>query len=326
MREFVHQYQGKTVAVTGAAGYLGSALTEGLSKVPVRLLLVSRRPAAPVAGAEILTADVRDKACWQEIVRRADVVFHAAGNTSTHLATRDPADSLNSTLLPLAHLISAAQEAQRMTRVVYASSARVYGFVNPLPVSEDRDVTPVTPFGLHNLFAEQLLALASTQGLLAGISLRLGNVYGPTPSGSASDARNVINKIARLAVRGSDVPLYGDGDYLRDYVYIDDVVRAFLMAGAKPGMAGRSFNVASGRGITLREAFHLIAERAERATGRRSRVREVPWPDDEAPIECRPFTADIQLISSVCGWTPTVSLSDGIDRLIKALLAEDRPC
>ena len=69
-------------------------------------------------------------------------------------------------------------------------------------VAEDRDVTPVTPFGLHNLFAEQLLALASNQGLLEGISLRLANVYGPSPCGGASDAQSVLNKMARFAVRG----------------------------------------------------------------------------------------------------------------------------
>ena len=320
MREFLQRYEGKTVAVTGAAGYLGSALTEGLAKVPVQRLLVSRRPAAPVPGAEVLTADVRHKSCWQEIVRRADVVFHAAGNASPHVAATEPADSLNSTLLPLAHLLSAAQEAKRTTRVVYASSARVYGFIETLPVPEDRDVTPVTAFGLHNLFAEQFLALASAQGLLEGISLRLANVYGPSPSGSTSDARSVPNKMARLAVQGADLPLYGDGDYLRDYVYIDDVVRAFLIAGAEPGMTGQSFNVGSGRGITLRDVFYLVAKRAEQATGRRSRVCEVPWPDDEAPIEARPFTADIQRISSACGWTPTVSFTDGIDRLIASVM------
>lgn len=292
MREFVHQYQGKTVAVTGAAGYLGAALTRELSTFPVQLLLVSRRPVAPVARAEMLTTDVRDKTCWQEIVRRADVVFHLAGNTSTYAAARCPADSLNSTVLPLEYLLMAAQEARRAPRVVYASTARVYGFVSTLPAAEDSNAEPVTPFGLHNLFAEQRLGLASSQGMLEGVSLRLGSVYGPSPCGGAADARNVLNKMAGLAVRGADLPLYGNGDYLRDYVYIDDVARAFLMAGTEPGMAGRPFNVATGLGVTVRDAFHLIAERAERATGRRSRVCEAPWPDDEASTECRSFTAN----------------------------------
>ena len=265
---------------------------------------------------DVLTADLREKASWPEIVRRADIVFHVAGNTSVSAAVRQPAESLTSTVLPLTHLVSAARETGRTPRVVYASTARVYGTIRALPVAEDADARPVTPFGLHNLLAEQLLGLASRQGALEGISLRLGNVYGPSPCGGAE--RNVLNKMARLAARGSDLPLYGDGNYLRDYVHIDDVVHAFLMAGATPGIGGQSFNVASGRGITVRDAFHLIAERARLATGQVSRVREVPWPEDESAIECRDFTADITRMASVCGWTPHVSFLEGIDRFIAA--------
>lgn len=315
--DFTRCFENKTVAVTGSQGYLGAALGDALTRTSARPLLVSRRPAAAVAGADVFTGDVREKTCWQEIVHRADVVFHVAGNSSVYAAARAPADSLISTLLPLTHLLEAAREARRMPRVLFASTARVYGFIAKLPVAEDTDPHPVTPFGLHNLLAEHLLELASNQGVLEGISLRLGNVYGPSPCGSFADERIVLNKITRLAVRGSDLPLYGDGNYLRDYVYIDDVVRAFLMAGATPGIAGRSFNVASGRGITVRDAFHIIAERAARATGTGTRVHEVPWPDDEAPLECRDFTANIDRMSSACGWKPQMSFTEGIDRLIE---------
>lgn len=323
MQDVLRHYDGKTVAVTGASGYLGAALTEALARTSARLLLVSRRPAMvgrggvdPAWRADVITADLREKASWEGIVDRADIVFHVAGNTSVSAAVRDPAHSLTSTVLPLTHLVATAHRAGRTPRVVYASTARVYGVVRALPVAEDTDARPVTPFGLHNLMAEQLLALASRQGAIDGISLRLGNVYGPSPCGSTADEQNVLNKITRLAVQGADVPLYGDGNYLRDYVHIDDVVRAFVRAGATAGIGGRSFNVSSGRGITVRDAFHLIAERAGSAAGTTIRVREVPWPEDETSIECRDFTGDISRIASACGWRPMVPFTEGIDRLI----------
>lgn len=322
MNEFAHDYEGTTVAVVGASGYIGAALSEALARTRARLLLVSRRPAASAANAEVLAADVREAPGWQDIIHRADIVFYVAGNPSVHSAVRDPADNVVSAVLPLTHLLGAARQARRRPRVVYASTARVYGVISTLPVAEDTDAEPVTPFGLHNLLAEQTLELASTQNVLHAIALRLGNVYGPSPASAASEG-NVFNKIARLAVQGVDLPLYGDGNYLRDYVHIDDVARAFLMAGAQPGMEGRPFNVASGRGITVRDAFHLVAERAARATGIRSRVHEVPWPDDETPIECRDFTADITRMASTCGWTPMVALTDGIDRLIDHTIRAD---
>ena len=320
-------YIGRTIAVTGAFGSLGSALGAALAKSGARQLLLVRRPGsadrllAGPPGAKVLVADVREQACWNEIVRWADVIFHLAGNTSVSASVSDPANSLASAVLPLTHLVSAAREAGRAPRLVYASSARVYGNVRTLPVREDVDPQPATPFGLHNLLAERELARASAERVVEAVSLRLGNVYGPSPCDRAVEERNVLNTIARRALRGEDLPLFGDGNYLRDYVYIDDVVRAFLMVGGAGGLGGQSFNVASGCGVTVRNAFHLIAARAAHATGRSCRVREVPWPDGETALECRDFVADISRIATACGWTSSVALPDGIDRLIDNVVA-----
>ena len=321
MQDVIRQYEDKTVAVTGGRGYLGSALSQALRNTPARVLLVSRGGLVPLPGAESFEADIRTEECWREIVHRADIVFHLAGNTSVHAAAADPAESLRSTVLPLTHLAAAARAARQAPRVVYASTATVYGLTDTLPVAEETEPKPVTTYDLHKLFAEKQLELASDQGILGGISLRLANVYGPSSRPSSADDRGVLNQIATLALGGSDLPLYGDGHYLRDYVYIDDVVRAFLMAGVQDRMVGRSFNVGSGSGITVRDAFHLVAERAAKTAGKRSQVREIPWPEGTDQIEFRNFTAAIDRISSACGWSPTVSLIEGVDRLIDSLIA-----
>ena len=313
--EVAGDYEGQTIAVTGGRGYVGSALIEALRHTPARVLLVTRGSPETPSGVEVLTADVRTQGCWRDIVQRADVIFHLAGNTSVYAAARDPADSLGTTALPLTHLVAAAQ---RAPRVVYASTATVYGLTDTLPVSEQTEPSPTTAYDMHKLFGERLLKLASTQGVLQGVSLRLGAVYGPSAGASSAAERGVLNRMTRVALQGCDLPLYGDGNYLREFVYIDDVVRAFLLTGAAPGVVGDTFNVASGRGITVRDAFHLVATRVEQATGREISVREVPWPHEASPIEFRHFEADISRISAACGWTPTVSLSDGIDRLITA--------
>ncbi|HEY3045470.1 MAG TPA: NAD-dependent epimerase/dehydratase family protein [Vicinamibacterales bacterium] len=323
MHDFAEHYEGRTVVVTGGNGYLASALSAALKKTSARVIVVSRRDLAAAAGVESLKADVRTKDCWREIVERADVVFHLAGNTSVYSAAKDPADSLTSTVLPLNHLTAVAQETRRRPRVLYASTATVYGLTEKLPVAEDRDTNPITTYDLHKLFAERQLALASRQGILEGVSLRLSNVYGPSRAASSADDRGILNKITRLAVEGSDLRLFGDGNYLRDYVYIDDVVRAFLVTGAQDGIAGRSFNVASGAGLTLRDAFQLVIERAARATGMRSRLHTVPWPEDADAIEFRNFTADIGAMSSACGWKPLVPLTEGVDRLIEDFAARE---
>lgn len=320
MQELSAAYLNRTVAVTGSHGYIGSGLTEALRHTPARLLMVSRRPIQAVPGAEVLTADLREASSWREIVGRSDVIVHLAGNTSVYAGAADPAGCFNSTVLPIAHLIAAARDLRRTPRIVFASTVTVYGLTERLPVAEDRAPRPVTIYDLHKWFAEQQLTLASRHGILEGVSLRLPNVYGPSAGFSATDNRGVLNAIAGRALCGSEVLLYGDGRYLRDYVYIEDVVRAFLIAGSQPGIAGHTFNVASGTGVTIRDAFHLVVDRAARVTGTRSRIRAVPWPDEADPIERRNFVADITRISTACGWTPRVALAEGVDRLIGSLI------
>jgi nucleoside-diphosphate-sugar epimerase len=194
-----------------------------------------------------------------------------------------------------------------------------------LPVDEETVARPVTTYDLHKLCAEQHLTLASTQGVLDGVSLRLANVYGPSPGSRSADERGVLNKVTNRAVQGLDLYLYGDGNYLRDYVYIGDVVRAFVAAAVQPGVSGRSFNVASGTGVTVRDAFQLVTQLSERANGKRSSVHHAAWPDDADPIEFRHFTARIDRMANACGWKPEVSLAAGIDALINHVVATSRP-
>ena len=314
---FNNCYGNKAVAVTGASGYIASVLINVLQKTPVRILRISRQDLHTIPGTETLKADIRTNYCWKEIVEKVDVIFHLAGNTSVYSAMKDPADSLNSTVLPITHLVTAAQASGRRPRVVLASTATVYGLTGSAPVSEDMPTAPITNYDLHKLFAEKQLELASNQGILEGVSLRLANVYGASSGNSSADDRGVLNKITRLALQGTNLKLYGNGNYLRDYIYIDDVVRAFIVAGVEKEVVGRSFNVATGKSITVREMFNLVAERAAIITGKKVSIENTPWPDGADPIEFRNFVANISRFRSFSGWHPMIRLNQGVDKMIE---------
>lgn len=311
--------KGKTVAITGASGYIGSALVDRLMESPLDILRVSRQELAPRADVRTIKADVRTIDCWLEIVKQADVVFHLAGNTSVHNAFVNPAESLSSTLLPITHLIKAAQELGRQPRVVFASTATVYGLTAQFPVAETVEPKPITVYDMHKYFAEQQLALATQQRLLSGISLRLANVYGPSSSVSSADDRGILNRVTSRAIQGKDLIVYGEGNYLRDYVYIDDVIRAFMVAGFRESVSGRVFNVATGESISIRAAFHLVVQSVENVTGNRVDIKNIPWPEGANPIEFRNFTADISYIAADLGWRPKISLESGINCMIDSL-------
>jgi len=192
-------YKDKTVAITGASGYLAAAIVRALMNTSARILRVSRRDLQPIEGSETLKADVAEYDCWREIVSKSDIIFHLAGNTSLQRAKNDPIYSLTSTVVPVTCLMAAAQAESHVPRVIFASTATVYGSTNKLPVSEDNATIPITNYDLHKLFAEKQLELASKHGILDGVSLRLANVYGPSASASSDDDRGILNKVTKLA-------------------------------------------------------------------------------------------------------------------------------
>jgi UDP-glucose 4-epimerase len=185
-----------------------------------------------------------------------------------------------------------------------------------LPVAESLVAESVTNYDLHKLFAEMQLELASKLEILDGVSLRLGNVYGPSTIASSANDRGILNKVAKRALQGGDLQLYGGGVYLRDYVYIDDVARAFMVAGVEKKVVGKSFNVASGKGITIKGAFDLVVKKVEMINGKRVHIENVPWPDGADVVEFRNFVADTSSFCKVTSWHPLVSFNEGVDRMI----------
>ncbi len=316
MINYLDNLNGKTVVVTGASGYIGSALVNTLVKHFCKVIRISRVELAPLANTTTIKADIRTMNTWVDLAAQADIIYHLAGNTSVYEAATDPDKSLNSTLLPLNHLVKAARKLRCKPRVVFASTATVYGLTPHLPVAENLKPMPITLYDLHKLFAEQQIALATQQDILDGISLRLANVYGPSIRMSLADDRGILNRITTMALRGENLKVYGDGNYLRDYVYITDVINAFLLAGVSPNLGGQSFNVASGIGTTVKQVFELVATQAEKMTGQPIEVSCIAWPAEADSIEFREFTADISKYIAATNWSPKININEGIALLI----------
>lgn len=309
---------GKTVAVTGASGYIGVALIDRLLKCSCKIISVSRRNSTTVPNCELLIGDIREEAIWDQIVKKADIIIHLAGNTSLNFAEINPADSLYSTLNPFHHMLKFAKTSGRRPRVVFASTASIYGLTTCLPVDENFPLKPISTYDLHKLYAERQIEMASEQGVIEGVSLRLSNVYGPSAGISSSSDRGILNKLTAMAFQRTDLTLYGGGKNIRDYVYIDDVVSAFLLAGVSDQVIGKSFNVGSGVGVSLREAFHLVAAEVSKLSGARINVCSTSWPENTPLIEKRDFVANINFFKNTTGWVPSTSFNRGVALMASA--------
>jgi len=318
--DFPGSLKNKTIAITGANGYIGTRLREFFREHAIDVVSVSRQVDKSGRDSDYIQADIRDLECWLELVARADVIFHLAGNTSVPVAASDPGLDLESTVQPMVHLIAAARKLGRKPRVVFSSTATVYGLTPVAPTTELTHPSPVTFYDLHKLFVEQQLTFATNLGILEGVSLRLTNVYGPSPGHSSSDNRGILNKVTALALEGEPLSIYGGGDYTRDYVFIDDVVDAFVRAAICDGVKGQVLNIGSGKGVTVRDAFLYVAAEVEKRAKIKVDIKSVPWPANSDEIELRNFVASIQKATSLLGWNPATTLNDGIRRLVSANL------
>jgi nucleoside-diphosphate-sugar epimerase len=141
-------------------------------------------------------------------------------------------------------------------------------------------------------------------------SLRLSNVYGGGLPVNAN--RGILNAMMQRAAKGEPLTLYGKGQYVRDFIHLDDVVAAFAATLDHDVCDGRPYVIASGVGHSLAEAYQLVADEAFRATGRRVEIREIAEPADLHPIEQRNFIGDPALFRQLTGWQPRLTLRDGV--------------
>ena len=317
------RYAGRQVLVLGGFGYIGTHVTDALLKSAAAVTVVTpwrerheavaRRVEA--AGARVVQADVRDRVAMREAVAGQEIVFNLSGRSGSVRSVEDPAGDLDVNCNGTLALIDAIHLESPAAKLVLAGSRLVYGATRALPVSENQVLAPLCPHGLHKATAERYLSIYAALHGLRATTVRITNPYGPGQPADRS-AYGVINYLIHLALTGSPLPIYGDGAQMRDYVFIADVVRALLAVGAHPPSDGRSYNVGSGVGTRMIDAARLIIEAAGGG-----RVETRPWPPIAKQIETGDFVADIGRIRAEIGWTPVVTLVDGLHRTVAAAAA-----
>jgi nucleoside-diphosphate-sugar epimerase len=313
----------KRILIAGGTGYLAGSLVGLLKDVECHIVRLGRAkenfvPVAGVARTEDIVGDVRELAVWERALEGVDIVFHLAAQTSVSVANRDARADLEANVIPMVHLLEVCRQRGLHPIVLFSGTVTEAGIASRLPVDESQADHPVTIYDLHKLMAENYLKYYAAQRFVYGASLRLANVYGPGPKSSSVD-RGILNMMIRRALAGEPVTVYGQGERLRDYVFVEDVARAFVFAAAAIERTnGQHFVIGSGEGHTIAEAMTLVSKRVALRAGVEVPVVYVDPPQPQSPIEARDFVADTRLFSQLTGWRSLVSLVEGIDRTIEA--------
>lgn len=299
--------------ITGGAGFIGRHLLRLLLEAGhhVRVLddfSTGSRLAFP-ESVEVIEGDACDSDVARAVLAGIDGVFHLAAIPSVMVSETDPLKNQRSGEVALLSILSAALDAPSVKRIVFASSAAVYGDAPDLPISETAEVFPRSNYGVSKLSAEHYLrAACARQDHLDAACLRLFNVYGPGQRPDSSYA-GVITRFLTCLAENRPVTIYGNGDQTRDFVWVGDVARACLLAMLAPGrLAGRAINIGSGAGSSINDVWNVISAV--------SQTTQTPLRASGRPAEIRDSRADVSLARELLGFQTRVPLADGIARLI----------
>ena len=313
-------YRGRAVMITGGLGFIGSNLARALVRLGSDVLLVdSLIPdygglLFNIDGLEgqvrVNVADVRQESTMNYLVRDREVIFNLAGQVSHIDSMRDPHTDLDINCRSQLTLLESCRRHNPRVKVVYAGTRQVYGRPARLPVDETHLVRPTDINGINKVAGEYYhLVYDSVFGVRA-CSLRLTNVYGPRQL-VKHDRQGFIGWFIRLAVEGAEIQVYGDGSQLRDFVYVDDVVDAFLRAGATDAVNGDVFNVGGSEPISHRDLVEMLIEIAGGGS-----VRFVDWPAHKKAIDIGSFYSDSTKFQQAVGWRPRVTMREGLGRTV----------
>ncbi|MFP3209058.1 MAG: NAD-dependent epimerase/dehydratase family protein [Nitrososphaeria archaeon] len=290
------------ILVTGAAGFIGSRLAAALRARGHEVVGVDIR-----GGEGVEVVDVRDLGALSELASRLrpDAVAHLAALISAPESLERPAEYLEDNVMGTVNALEAARRSGA-GRFLYFSSVAVYGEPSELPLREDSPLNPVNPYGLSKAMGEEAVRGYGRFYGLGYVILRPSNVYGP---GQSPEYAGVIESFARAIAEGRRPVIHGDGGQTRDFVHVDDVVEAAALA-LESGVRGRTYNVSSGRSISVNE----LARAFEEALGRGIEFeRGPPRPGDIYRSE-----VSNELISRELGWRPRVDLREGIRGVLRA--------
>ena len=308
-------YRGRRVLVTGGLGFIGSNLCRTLADLGAHVTAVdSLLPdyggnLFNLAGYEdkvrINIADVRGHG-MEYLVKGQEVLFNLAGQVSHIDSMSDPVTDLEINGTSQLRVLEAVRKGNPELKIVYAGTRQVYGRPHYLPVDEKHLLQPVDVNGIHKISGEFYhLVYNQVYGIRAS-SLRLTNTYGPRQL-IRHNRQGFIGWFVRQAAFGEEILIFGDGRQKRDFNHVDDVVDAFLRAGALDASDGEVFNLGDERPVSLLALVELLLEVAG---GGRQRI--VPFPPERKRIDIGDFYADITKARETLGWQPRRALREGL--------------
>ena len=309
----------RNILITGGAGFIGSHTAEALLTRGSQVRILdnfssgqhANLSAAALASGQlrVMRGDVRDVGAVDEAVQGMDAVLHLAAQVSVQRSVAEPVASAGHNITGFLHVMDAVRR-HKVPRLVYASSAAVYGIPTHLPLSESAATQPLSPYGLEKLVNDHYAELFRTLYNVSSVGMRYFNVYGPRQDPTSPYA-GVISKFAHGLQTGTPLRIFGDGSQTRDFVYVGDVAQANVRA-LEARVQG-VLNVGTGSTVSLLALIDSMAQ----AFDAMPKVRHEPAAAGDIAHSATTTTRLAQALD----WQSSTALVDGLGALAHSLRA-----
>jgi UDP-glucose 4-epimerase len=305
--------------VTGGAGFIGSNTVDELVRRGHSVVVLDDLASGKVENLggvegkiELVRHSITDLDRLHEACRGVDYVLHLGARTSVPRSVKDPLETNRINVDGTLNVLVAARDA-KVKRVVFASSCAVYGKTSVLPIRESASLAPISPYGVSKQVGEAYGRVFQEMYGLEFVSLRYFNVFGPRqdPSSPYSGVLSVFNA---ALLGGTQPTIYGDGEQSRDFVYVQNVVEANLLAADAKGADGCAINIGTGNRNTLNQILALLEKTAGRSAGAKyASARDGDIRDSQA---------EIGLAQDVLGYHPRVGFEEGLKKTWEWFVAQ----
>ena len=307
MEQYLNECKGKNILVTGGAGFIGSHLVDRLS-LENKVIVLDNLSSGLLANLKrsqdritFIKGSTLDKTLLKGIVAGVELVFHLAANVGNIKSIEDPNFDMDVNIKGTINLLEACLKSN-IKRLVYSSSGAIFGEAKYLPIDEAHPLNPESPYGVSKLAAEKYcFAFWKVHGVPT-TALRYFNVYGSRQG--SSQYPNVIAIFFNRIREGKSLTIFGDGKQTRDFVFVEDVVTANILAATQPAAVGEIFNIATGKVSSVEQIASLIKQIS---------AKECPvvYADPRAG-EVRHSQANIEKARRILGYKPEIELEKGL--------------
>lgn len=316
-----YNWKNKKVVIFGGAGMIGSTVARLLVEKGARVTIVDAM--LPMFGGNLFNldgiikdvkfveGDIRDSYVVEKYVKDKDFIYNFAAQVSYVRSNKEPILDLDINCKGALNILEACRKFASESKILFSSSRFVYGSIEYNPVDEQHPFNCLSIYGIHKLAIEKYHIFYNRAYNLDTVCLRISNPYGPRQQMKHNEW-GIVNWFIRLALDKKPLTIYGDGLQKRDYIFVEDLAKAFIMAAETERTKGKIYNVGAGQGIAFIDMAKTISKFIEGTT-----IRQVEWPKERYFVETGDYIANISKITHDTNWKPVTNFEEGIRRTIE---------